>query len=379
MKITIVTGPWLPVPADEGGSVPRMWHGLAKQFVLRGHQTAILARSYPGQAREETVDGIQFRRWGGFSQSRSIRRDLIKDAIYAAGVLPQLPNADILVVNDFWLPAFAGVVTRSAGAIVISANRFPKGQFWMYGKAALIAAASSAVKDAILLQSPRLRGRITVVPNPVDTEIFSPRRKPPNRNGTTTILFVGRIHPEKGVHILVKAFAIVFLKFPRIRLRVVGPVIEAQGGGGEGYLASLRQAAQNLPVCFHDPVFDPARLAEIYREADLFCYPSLADKGESFGVAPLEAMATGLPPIVSDLDCFKDFITDRETGWFFDHRTQDPAAALADKLELPLSDPARAVAAGELAAEVARHFGLPQVADRFLKDFSTILQPKGKR
>jgi glycosyltransferase involved in cell wall biosynthesis len=373
MKITIVTGPWLPVPAVQGGSVPRMWHGLAKQFVVRGHQTVILARSYPGQAPSETVDGVEFRRWGGFSQSRSIRRDLVKDAIYAASLLPRLPCADILVINDFWLPAFAGLAARAAGAIVISANRFPKGQFWMYRKAALIAAASTAVKDAITLQSPRLKEKIAVVPNPLDTETFCRRPKLRKTGGTRTILFVGRIHPEKGIHVLVKAFALVSHKYSGLRLQVVGPVAEEQGGGGDGYLAQLRRAAENLPVSFDDPVFDPAALAEIYRGVDLFCYPSLADKGESFGVAPLEAMATGLAPIVSDLSCFKDFVTDQETGWFFDHRGTDPAGALASKLDELLSDPARREAAGQRAAEIALRFGFGQVGDTFLNYFSTVL------
>jgi len=372
MKITIVTGPWLPVPAVQGGSVPRMWDGLARQFAARGHDTNIVARSYPGQASAETVSGVRFLRWGGFSQSRSIWRDLAKDAFYAAALLPRLPNADIIVINDFWLPVFTGLFRRSGGAIVISANRFPKGQYWMYGKAPLIAAASTAIGEAIAKQCSRLQDRIAVLPNPIDTDVFSPESNSTRGARPPTILYVGRIHPEKGVHVLVKAFAGISRGYPEARLRIVGPSAENQGGGGEVYQNELRAAAANLPVCFDDPVFEVDRLAQVYRDADIFCYPSLAEKGESFGVAALEAMATGLAPIVSRLSCFNDFVIDGETGWVFDHRAVDPAAALAEKIETMLTDPGRGLVMGRRAAELARQFNFSQVADMFLERFSTI-------
>jgi len=45
------------------------------------------------------------------------------------------------------------------------------------------------------------------------------------------------------------------------------------------------------------PVFDADRLARHYERATVFAYPSLAEKGEAFGVAPLEAMASGAVPV----------------------------------------------------------------------------------
>src|SRR5438034_924325 len=107
MRITIVTGPWLPVPAVCGGSVPRMWHGLAEEFARLGHDVLILARSFPGQPTSETRNGVKFKRRGGFSQTNSIGFNLIKDFVYALDLLPRLPKSDILVINDFWLPILA--------------------------------------------------------------------------------------------------------------------------------------------------------------------------------------------------------------------------------------------------------------------------------
>jgi glycosyltransferase involved in cell wall biosynthesis len=46
----------------------------------------------------------------------------------------------------------------------------------------------------------------------------------------------------------------------------------------------------------------------------MFVYPCLAEQGETFGLAPLEAVACGAVPIVSDLSCFGDFITPGVNG-----------------------------------------------------------------
>ena len=130
MRITIATGPMLPVPTLRGGAVPRMWQGLAEQFALAGHEVTVFAREFSGQPERETIAGVRYLRWGGFDQSLSVRRDLLKDLAYAMRAVRRLPSADILITNDFWLPVFAAR-RRSVGRVVVNANRFPKGQFWL--------------------------------------------------------------------------------------------------------------------------------------------------------------------------------------------------------------------------------------------------------
>ena len=161
--------------------------------------------------------------------------------------------------------------------------------------------------------------RTIVIPLPIDVDALACKNR---SRGTQerTLLFVGRVHPEKGIELLLRAFAIIATRFPEWRLKIVGPVDEADGGGGSQFDGRIRALAEGLNVEFPGPVFDAAVLAAEYRNADLFCYPSLADRGEAFGVAPLESMAAGVPPIVSTLECFRDFICDGENGWVFDHR-----------------------------------------------------------
>lgn len=378
MKITIATGPWLPVPAVSGGAIPRMWQGLAEEFVRQGHDVCIFARSFAGQPSEEVINNVRYLRRGGAAQSLSIARDLAKDLIYAGSNVWRLPPADILVTNDFWLPVLAGPLARRAGRIVVNANRFPKGQFRLYARVSGVAAASTAVRDAVIREYPPLRPRTSVIPNPVDTTLMRPARGLP-RAEVRTILYVGRLHPEKGVHLLVEAFGRVATRHPNLRLRIVGPSATEQGGGGAAYEQTLRSLARELPVDFCAPVFEPHLLAEIYRTADLFCYPSLAEKGESFGVAPLEAMACGVPPVVSRLECFNDFVREGITGWAFDHRAAHPVDALTDKLDEVLNNQAEITATARRANERARDFSYEVVAKRYLAEFASLLTNRSKK
>jgi glycosyltransferase involved in cell wall biosynthesis len=372
MRINIATGPWLPVPAVQGGAVHRLWQGLAEEFATKGHQVSILCRSYPGQPNTEVINRVTYIRRGGLPQSTNIYWDLLKDFAYAATTFPTFPPADVTVINDFWLPIFA-TFRPSLGKIAINVNRFPKKQYWLYKKIPYFSAPSKVIKDEMLKEDPTAIDKIKIVPNPIDTNIFSPPSTPRSNDPDKTILYVGRLHPEKGVHLLLEAFALLCQQNDRANLIIVGPIAEHQGGGGDDYLAKLKALAEGLPIRFLDPVFDPEKLANIYRQADLFCYPSLAEKGESFGVAPLEAMATGLVPIVSSLECFTDFIVDCKTGYFFNHRTPDAAKNLAYVLNLTIDNWDRTMEVGVNANQAAQSFSYQHVAQLYLADFAKLI------
>lgn len=125
---------------------------------------------------------------------------------------------------------------------------------------------------------------------------------------------------------------------------------------------------------FAGPIFDQTALEKTLRSARLFVYPSLAERGESFGLAPLEAMLHGCAVLVSRLDCFGDLIRDGETGFVFDHRTSCPADSLRQKMETVIGDEillARVAAAGQ---RKSTEYSLPQVSDRFIADFNSLVQ-----
>ena len=146
------------------------------------------------------------------------------------------------------------------------------------------------------------------------------------------------------------------------------------GGGGDAYRIQLEKAAGEARgrIDLRGPIFDGAELESEFRRASLFVYPSLAERGETFGLAALEAMARGCPVLVSALACFRDFVQENATGFFFDHRVAEPAQGLSDKVAQILEDKVLLARVAEAGWRKSAAYALPRIADQFLNDFAEI-------
>ncbi len=372
MKITIVLGAFFPVPPIMGGAVEKAWFTLAQEFASRGHQVVQISRTMPQLHRQESLAGVLHLRVRGFDAPRSLLWLKFLDLIYSLRAMSILPKADIVVTNTFWLPILLRNSKR--GKVYVHVARYPKGQMRFYGKAARLQAPSRAVARAIEAEAPRLQPKIGVIPYPGPQSVN--HDEPPTITAREkTVLFVGRVHPEKGVHLLIEAFA----SMPRElssewKLSILGPAEEEFGGGGQEYLAELKRSAAKAAgkVFFPGPVFDSTALEQNFRNARLFVYPSIAERGESFGLAPLEAMTHGCAVIVSNLDCFQDFIRDGETGFVFDHRAEAPVKGLREKIESAIADPALLANVADAGYRRSAEYSVSRVADQFLHDFSSL-------
>lgn len=358
MRINIVTGAFFSVPPAPCGAVEWVWYLLGKELASRGHHVTILAR-HAAVPLDCATTNLTIIRKGGFSQTNRIWIDLGKDLLYSIDQMLRLPPADFTITNAFWLPPVLRI-RPSAGRIVPSINRYPKKQMGLYSHSCFLAACSTAIANAIKDQSPRVRHLVRLIPNVIDTTAFTPPMTERDYAGTKTLLYTGRIHPEKGIHVLVDAFAMACKVRSDLRLKVVGPWTTSRGGGGEEYLNTLRSRTAGLPVEFCEPISGRDELATLCRSAHFYCYPSLAAKGEALPVAPIEAMATGLIPIVSDLACFDDYVTP-ETGVRFDYKN-DPIGNLAQALLTLIASPQRCKELSEAAAKRAAAFGPSAVA-----------------
>ncbi len=374
MKITIVMGGFLPMPPSGFGAVERVWDGLAREFAHAGHKVTLICKAGPEESRQEDRQGVAYLRVNGFRRSNRLPLDLARDFAYSSRVLSRLPRADILVTNTFWLPALAWRLRPSAGRVVVHVARVPRGQYWLYDGAARFDAVSSYIRERVIASRPKLAAKVRAFPNPIDTSVLSPPERPA-RSGRpeATILYLGRLHPEKGVHVLIDAFKELVAQAPRTRLRLVGPWGVESGGGGEEYLKSLKRAAEGFPIEFVGPISELPRIAVALREADVFCYPSLAEHGEASPLAPLEAMATGLVPVVSDLSQFRDYLEPGRNGVIFDHRNGSAAGNLARALRETLSNPPRLEELSRRAIESARRFSYERVARLRLQDYEELL------
>lgn len=372
MKITIVLGAFLPVPPIMGGAVEKAWFTLAQEFVRRGHDVIQVSRAVAQFPREEIIAGVKHLRVRGHDTPRSLIWLKILDLLYSLRTMSILGKSDIIVTNTFWLPLLLRNPKR--GRVYIHVARYPKGQMRFYGNAARLQAPSHAVARAIAEEAPPLAGKITVIPYPAPESTIE-GEPPLVLEREKTILFVGRVHPEKGLHLLVEAFAeAARTVFADWKLMIVGPTDAKHGGGGDAYLVDLMDLAAEAEdkVVFRGPVFDQTALEETFRAARLFVYPSLAERGESFGLAPLEAMAHGCAVLVSDLACFHDFIRNGETGFIFNHRSSNPVQSLREKIESVIVDPTLLSTVADAGYRRSAEYSMAHVADKFLDDFKSI-------
>ena len=138
---------------------------------------------------------------------------------------------------------------------------------WLYLKASRMSAVSTAVKESIVAVCPPAEPLVKVIPNPIDTAIFKPPRWPRNYSSRKTILYAGRVHPAKGLDLLIRSVRRIYVGGSKdIHLKIVGPWAVAEGGGGKSFVEKLSGEAVGLPVELCGPIYDKRKLARVYQE-----------------------------------------------------------------------------------------------------------------
>jgi len=188
-------------------------------------------------------------------------------------------------------------------------------------------------------------GSLLRVAAPVLTNDFFP---PPDRWNRipslekARILYVGRLSPEKGVHVLIQALA-----FLRDR-HAMEPEVSIIGDGPEReHLEKLSESLKLSKVKFMGFVPHGAPLAEFYQNADVLIVPSIA---EGFGAVIAEAMACGLPVIASDVGGIPTIVRHGINGLLV---PPNSAGALADAIKHLLSSRELWICFSQAALETA--------------------------
>jgi glycosyltransferase involved in cell wall biosynthesis len=375
MRVTIVMGFFLPMPPVAGGATEKSWQLLSRALVKLGHEVTVISRNWPSWKSDETVDGVRYLRLPGHNHRRSLALNIVNDVRWSRRVLRSLPKADVTISNAVTLPRWLGR-NPNAGRVFVMPGRMPKGQFRWYGRVDRVLAVSRAIESAVLQENPELTSKIVRFGYPVADACFAASR--PVTTRPITIGYVGRIHPEKGLDLLADAAAALnrVTGLPPWRMLLCGPADIPRGGGGSQYVSELQRkfiaAVGAERVEFRSPVFQEAELAHVYSEIDVFCYPSLASRGETFGLAVAEAMATGAVPVVSRLPCFADFVTAGENGETFAHDSTDAAADLAGNLARLIGDAARRKEFSALAREAIKRYDVNVLSLQLSAEFSSL-------
>jgi glycosyltransferase involved in cell wall biosynthesis len=146
---------------------------------------------------------------------------------------------------------------------------------------------------------------VAIIPNGVDIPVLLPKESKKFR----TLLFLGRIHPIKGLDMLLPAWGVLQDRFSDWRLRIVGP-------DDRGYLSEMRRLAGKLGlkrIEFAGAIYGTQKW-QAYRDADLFVLPTYS---ENFGMAVAESLASSTPVIVTKGAPWSGLVT-HQAGWWID-------------------------------------------------------------
>lgn len=141
--------------------------------------------------------------------------------------------------------------------------------------------------------------RKTIIANGIDRDLFRFKKKKPD--GKIKLLFLARIVPKKGLHLLLKALKKIVVNRKNITLSVVG-----EGPDKKRMMDYVKNNKLEDYVKFHGYVKKEEK-AKLYQIADIFCAPYV---NEGFGITLLEAMASGTPIVALKNNAFSEVLKD---------------------------------------------------------------------
>ncbi len=335
------------------GAVPSVARGWADNLEKAGHSVIVFAGDVSPDQNTPTRTYIPVKLGkvkpfdlGGFAFAARLLRAL-------AVMRPRLPEAVVCTDSTAYFALWAAWRLWGLRAVLFPqgwiyspgrAADYPRSVAWLY-KATMCFCARAAPLLGCLsgeiyrglesLGAPRQR--LWYAPNCVDMDRWRPRPREDAERGKR-LLFVGRFSPQKGLDVLLEAFAIVLGRHPDARLRLYGANEDDDGQ----HHRHARRLGITHAVEFCGLVPQEA-LPPIYSAADLLVMPS---RSEGHALTPLECLACGTPVIASDIPGLRETVRHGLNGLLVPPGEAGPlAAAICRFVEEPgLAERVRAAA-----------------------------------
>jgi glycosyltransferase involved in cell wall biosynthesis len=382
--VTIFCWCYHPFP---GGGADRVMQQVAEFLVRRGGRVSVLTKTFPGIPRHEMVNGVDVQRVRTFEIPR-IRFFSYLTSAFARQLFRRRPG-QVLHVNQFYLQVPLSIwVGRLRGMRVVIGvhgsgvvgdiqrlERLPLGLGRWILRVGRSADAMISLTDEMtqeLLTAGMPPKRVVQIPNGVDCARFAPvaseRRValraqcalPADR---PLVLFVGRFAYQKAVDVLLRAWKKLHERCPEALLVL----------SGAGPLKAEMEALS------HELGLDDAvrflgwtdQMLPLYQTADLFV---LSSWSEGMSIALLEAMACGLPPVVTAVPGNTDLVTQEHNGLLFPPGDEE---ALAAALERMLSDSAlRARLAAAARETITSQYSVEQMNQRYVRLYQQVWEQR---
>jgi len=358
MKIAQVTKYFHP----HHGGIESNVLGISRGIVDKGNEILVFTSNIPRSRRHEIHEGIEI--------SRATNLFTVFNAPFSPGIFLGLlsRNYDLIHVHfpDPFNSVFAWLASRIKGKplVITYHSDIIKDRFYhlpfrlLFGfvegrilkHATRIIATTQAYADGSKTLR-KFKNKISIIPNFVNSDEFNPDidggrvRERYGLGRDKIVLFFGRLVPYKGVEYLIDAFK-----------GVKGATLVVAGRGP--LRKKLMKRAKKIPnVRFIVP--DDDEIPPLYSCCDVFVLPSVT-RAEAFGIALLEAMASGKPTITTNMSGMPSVVGD--TGILVKPKDSKELRKAILKL---LSDKKLRKDLGEKArARVEQEFTLPTVVEK---------------
>ena len=306
MKIALIN----PFSFAYQGGVQEHIKALYRFLKSKGHEVKVLA---PRQLKQENY-GEDFWLFGSSIVVPGNDSRVSLSYCFPSEIEDSLNkvNFDIFHFHSF-LPFFSFQVLNSVksknAATVMTSHSNIEGSFF----ATVFGAVTELVIDSFLTQMDgvisvskageklvkNFKGSRVIIPNGIDTVRFNPNVSALTKfqDGKINILFVGRLDRRKGLQFLLPAFEELRKKYENVRLIIVG-----DGFLKEELLGVVKR--YNIEDVIFVGEVENEEIPRYYAAADIFCAPSI--RGETFGIILLEAMASGVPVVTTDIEGYRE-------------------------------------------------------------------------
>lgn len=309
---------------------------LCESLIAQGQDVTLAALEWAPMASQPPFLKTFPLGWGPRRLGRSTAMRRWLDAQVLSGNVDVLHNHGMWQMNAVY-PGWAAtkgninLVVSPRGAFSSWAMRsgsFLKRAFWPLLQYPALAAttcfhatAGSEYED---IRRMGFRQPVAIIPNGIDIPDLQPKAPGDSR----ILLFLGRIHPVKGLDMLLPAWRVVQDRFPEWRLVIAGN--DDGYYGRSGYLDELHILVQKLGLKRIEFIGEQRGVNKLkaYQDADLFVLPSYS---ENFGVTVAEALAAGTPAIVTKGAPWGGLIK-QDAGWWVDIGIDSLAACLENAL-----------------------------------------------